>query len=111
MTADMVAAMKPGSVVIDLAVESGGNVEGAVLNQVTDRNGVKIVAWGNLPGRVPVDASKVYSTNLTSLIEEFWDKQDQRFVLNLEDEIIKGCLITHNGAVHHPDIKARLAKG
>ena len=107
VTADMVAAMKRGSVVVDLAIETGGNVEGAVLNQVTDRNGVLIVAWGNLPGRVPVDASKVYSTNLTSLIEEFWNKETKRFVLNLEDDIIKSCLVTHNGDIHNSDLKAR----
>jgi NAD(P) transhydrogenase subunit alpha len=91
--------MKPGSVVVDLAIETGGNVEGAVLDQVTDRNGVKIVGIGNLPGRVPLHASQVYSANLTSLIEEFWDKQNKSFVLKLDDEIIKGCLITHGGKI------------
>ena len=99
VTAEMLNAMKPGSVVVDLAIETGGNVEGAVLDQVTDRNGVKIVGIGNLPGRVPLHASQVYSANLTSLIEEFWDKQNKSFVLKLDDEIIKGCLITHGGKI------------
>ena len=107
VTAEMVAAMKPGSVIVDLAIESGGNVEGAVLGEVTDRNGVKIVGLANLPGRVPVHASQVYSTNLANLIEEFWNKEMKHFVLNLEDEIIKGCLMTHGGEIWNPKLKAQ----
>jgi NAD(P) transhydrogenase subunit alpha len=99
VTADMLNAMKPGSVVVDLAIEGGGNVEGAVLDQVVDRNGVKIVGIANLPGRAPLHASQVYSANLVSLIEEFWDKQNKTFVLKLDDEIIKGCLVTHGGKI------------
>jgi NAD(P) transhydrogenase subunit alpha len=99
LTADIVAAMKKGSVIIDLPIESGGNVEGSVLNQIVDKNGVKIVGLANLSGRVPAAASKVYSTNLLGLIEEFWDKEAQRFVLRLDDEIIQSCLITHDGQV------------
>ncbi len=87
LTADMVAGMKKGSVVVDLPIESGGNVE------------------GNLPGRVPVPASKVYSTNLLSVIEEFWDKEAKNFVLEPDDEIIKGCLMTHNGRICTPVLK------
>ncbi len=99
VTAEMLNAMKPGSVVVDLAVETGGNVEGVVYDQVTDRNGVKIVGIANLPARVPLHASQVYSANLTSLIEEFWDKQNKNFVLKPDDEIIKGCLVTHGGKI------------
>jgi NAD(P) transhydrogenase subunit alpha len=99
VTAEMLGAMKPGSVVVDLAIESGGNVEGAAFDRVIDRNGVKIIGLANLPGRVPLHASQVYSANLTALIEEFWDKQSKQFVLKLEDEIIKGCLVTHGGKI------------
>ena len=99
VTAEMLGAMKPGSVVVDLAVETGGNVEGVVYDQVTDRNGVKIVGIANLPGRVPLHASQVYSANLVNLIEEFWDKPEKKFALKLDDEIIKGCLVTHGGKV------------
>ncbi len=99
VTAEMLGVMKPGSVVVDLAVESGGNVEGAVLDQVIDRHGVTIVGLANLPARVPLHASQVYSANLTSLVEEFWDKQTKTFVLRLEDEIIKGSLVTHGGKI------------
>lgn len=99
VTAEMLDAMKPGSVVVDLAVETGGNVDGVVLNQVTDRKGVKIVGIANLPGRVPLHASQVYSANLTNLVTEFWDKETKSFVLKLDDDIIKGCLITHGGKI------------
>ena len=105
LTADIVAGMKKGSVIVDLPIESGGNVEGSVVNQVIEKNGVKIIGLANLPGRVPVPASKVYSTNLLSLIEEFWDKEEKKFILKLDDEIIKGCLITHNGQVCSQAIK------
>jgi len=107
VTAEMLNAMKPGSVVVDMAIESGGNVEGSVLDQVTDRNGVKIVGIANLPGRVPLHASQVYSANLTGLIEEFWDKQNKTFVLKLDDEIIKGCLVTHGGKVVNEKLIAK----
>jgi NAD(P) transhydrogenase subunit alpha len=105
LTADIVAGMKKGSVIVDLPIESGGNVEGSVVNQVIEKNGVKIIGLANLPGRVPVPASKVYSTNLLSLIEEFWNKEEKKFILKLDDEIIKGCLITHNGQVCSQAIK------
>ncbi|HWB60742.1 MAG TPA: NAD(P)(+) transhydrogenase (Re/Si-specific) subunit alpha, partial [Chthoniobacteraceae bacterium] len=99
VTAAMLDAMKPGSVVIDLAVETGGNVEGVVYDQVTDRNGVKIAGIANLPGRVPLHASQVYAANLVALIEEFWNKETKQLALNLNDEIIKGCLVTHRGKI------------
>jgi NAD(P) transhydrogenase subunit alpha len=105
LTADIVAGMKKGSVIVDLPIESGGNVEGSVVNQVIEKNGVKIIGLTNLPGRVPVPASRVYSTNLLSLIEEFWDKEEKKFILKLDDEIIKGCLITHNGQVCSQAVK------
>jgi len=107
VTAEMLGAMKPGSVVVDLAVDTGGNVEGVVYDQVTDRNGVKIVGIANLPGRAPVHASQVYGANLVSLVEEFWDKQNKNFVLKLDDEIIKGCLVTHGGKIVNEKLAAK----
>lgn len=106
VTADMLDAMRPGSVVVDLAVEGGGNVEGAVPDQVTVRNGVKIVGHANLPGRVPAHASQVYSANLCGLIEEFWNKETKAFQLQLEDEIIRGCLVTHGGKIVNEKLAA-----
>jgi NAD(P) transhydrogenase subunit alpha len=74
---------------------------------VIDRQGVKIVGIANLPGRVPLHASQVYSANLTNLIEEFWDKPTKQFVLKLDDEIIKGCLITHGGKIVNEKLVAK----
>lgn len=110
VTQEMLDAMKPGSVVVDCAIESGGNVEGAPVNQIAERKGVTIIALANLAGRVSTHASQVFSGNLTALVEEFWDNDAKKFVLKLDDEIIKGCLITHNGEICHPDIINRLAQ-
>ncbi len=96
---DVVEQMKPGSVLIDLAVESGGNIEGSQLDEEVDINGVRIVGLGNLPGRVPVHASQMYSANLRALIEEYHDTETGSFKLDLDDEILKGCVVTHGGAV------------
>lgn len=99
VTAEMLDAMRPGSVVVDLAVESGGNVEGVVPDQIMERRGVRIVGIANLAGRVPAHASQMYSANTTALVEEFWDRDAKRFVLRPDDEIIKGCLVTHDGKI------------
>ena len=99
VTSAMLDAMRPGSVVVDLAVESGGIVEGVVYDAVSDRNGVQIIGLANLPSRVPLHASQVYGGNLVALVTEFWDKKANAFVLNREDEIIQGCLVTHGGKV------------
>jgi NAD(P) transhydrogenase subunit alpha len=107
VTTEMLNAMKPGSVVVDLAVETGGNVEGIKLNEVVDRKGVKLIGIANLPGRAPLHASQVYAANLVNLIEEFWDKQAKTFVLKLDDEIIKGCLVTHGGKIVNEKLIAK----
>lgn len=105
LTTDMVRGMKPGSVVVDMAVESGGNVECSKLGEVADVNGVKVIGYANLPGRVPVHASQMYASNLGNMVEHFWDKEKKVFALNRDDEIIKGCLVTHEGAICHPSLK------
>jgi H+-translocating NAD(P) transhydrogenase subunit alpha len=107
VTEEMVKAMKAGSVIVDLAIESGGNVEGAELSKVVEKNGVRIVGLANLPGQVPVHSSQVYSTNLANFIEEFWNKEQKRFVLKLEDEIVQGCLVTHAGEICNPRLKGK----
>lgn len=105
VTADMVAAMKPGSVIVDMAVETGGNVEGSKVDEEVNVNGVTIIGLGNLPGRVAVPASEMYSANLGSFVEEFWDKEKKEFHLDRDHEIIKGCLITHGGEIVNETIK------
>ncbi|MDA1077377.1 MAG: NAD(P)(+) transhydrogenase (Re/Si-specific) subunit alpha, partial [Proteobacteria bacterium] len=105
VSADMVAAMRPGSVVVDMAVESGGNVEGSVVNEVVDVNGVKIVGQGNLPSQVARNASDMYSSNLFNLLDEFWDSETRTLNLDPEDEIVKGCVITRDGQIVNETIK------
>lgn len=102
--------MQPGSVIVDMAVETGGNVEGSELDKVIDVNGVKIIGLGNLPGKVALTASEMYSSNLGNFILHFWDKEAGEFSLNLEDEIIKGALITHNGEIFSEMYKSIMSK-
>ena len=99
VTEEMVGGMQPGSVIVDLAVEGGGNVAGSQFDQEVDLAGVRIIGLGNLPGRVAVHASQMFSSNLYNLVEEFWNTEEKRFDLNFEDEIIKGCVITHQGEI------------
>ena len=105
VTADMVAGMAPGSVVVDMAAETGGNVEGSVPNEVVNVGGVTIVGTGNLANEVARDATPMYANNLYNLVEDSWDKEVKEFVLDLENDILPGCVITHGGAVVHPTIK------
>jgi NAD(P) transhydrogenase subunit alpha len=99
VTEDMVRGMSKGSVIVDLAVEGGGNVAGSQLDEETDVDGVRIIGLANLPGRVTVNASQMFSSNLYNLVEEFWNVEEKRFELNFEDEIVKGCVITHQGKI------------
>ncbi len=110
LTADMVSGMKPGSVIVDMAVESGGNVEGSRVNEEVIINGVRIIGLGNLPGRVANHASQMYSNNLYNFVSHFWDKESATFPLNLDDEIIQGSLITHGGEVVNQTIKEFYSK-
>ena len=93
------ASMKPGSVVVDLAVEQGGNVEGAVLGAVVEKHGVKIVGHRNVPSRLAADASALYSRNLYNFLSAFWDAESKRPVLPDDDEIVKGVRLTRGGQV------------
>lgn len=105
VTKEIVASMRPGSVIIDMAVDSGGNVEGSKLDEEVEVGGVRIIGYPNLAGMVAVDASQMYSNNVGNLVMEFWDKDKKMFVLDAEDEIIKGCLITHDGRVWNERLK------
>lgn len=107
ITRDMIKDMKKGSVIVDLAVDTGGNVEGSKLNQTVKLDGVYIIGLENYPGQVPVHASQMYSSNLYNFIDEFWDDEAKIFKLELEDEIIKGCLITHNHEIVNESLKSK----
>ena len=100
----MVADMKPGSLLVDLAVETGGNVEGSKPGQEVDVNGVTIIGVNNLPGKVAVHASQMLSANMTNLLEEIWDKENKKLNLDFENEIIKGCVILQGGKIIHEKI-------
>jgi NAD(P) transhydrogenase subunit alpha len=103
VSADMVAAMKPGSILIDLAVERGGNVEGAVPGEVaTTANGVKIVGHLNVPGRLAATASQLYAKNLYAFVETLIDKGTKALAVKWDDELVKATLLTKDGAVVHP---------
>ncbi|BCH13403.1 Re/Si-specific NAD(P)(+) transhydrogenase subunit alpha [Mesorhizobium sp. L-2-11] len=103
VSAAMVASMKPGSVIVDLAVERGGNVEGAVPGQVvTTANGVKIVGHLNVPGRVAASASLLYARNLFAFIETLVDKTTKTLAINRDDELVKATMLTDGGQVVHP---------
>ena len=99
VTENMVRGMSKGSVIVDLAVEGGGNVAGSQLDKEIDVDGVRIIGLGNLPGRVTVHASQMFSSNLFNLVEEFWNADEKRLDLNFENEIVKGCVITHQGEI------------
>jgi NAD(P) transhydrogenase subunit alpha len=94
-----IASMKPGSVIVDLAVEQGGNVEGAVLGAVVERHGVRIVGHRNVPSRLAADASALYARNLFNFLSAFWDKEAKRPVLPDDDEIVQGVRLTRGGQV------------
>jgi len=106
---EFVAGMRPGSVVIDMAAETGGNVEGSSPGEVVEVNGVKIVGTGNWPNQVPRDASQMYSSNLYNLVEEFWNKDEQQVVLDFDNDLI-GCVITHKQEIVNQTI-ANLRSG
>ena len=98
-----IATMKPGSVIYDLAVAQGGNVEGSVPDQVVERHGVKIVGFANTPAQLPADASALYSRNLYNFLAAFWDKEDGRPVL--DEEIGNAIRLTQGGKVVHERLR------
>jgi len=105
VTRDMVEGMKPGSVIVDMAAETGGNVEGSVPNETVEINGVTVIGQGNLANEVCVDASQMYASNLFSLIEDSWDTDANILKIDFEHDILPGCIITHGGEITNETIK------
>jgi len=102
LTEDMTSQMKPGSVIIDMAVKTGGNVEGSNPEEdVILENGVLVIGGDSLERFVPKDASNMFSGNIFALLEHFWDAENKTFKLDYEDEIIEGCLITADKKIVH----------
>lgn len=110
ITEDMVRGMSKGSVLVDLAVETGGNVAGSQPDQEVDVNGVRIIGLANLPGKVAVNASQMFSANMHALVDEFWNEEEKRFALDFEDEIIQGCTITYGGKIVNEMIRKHYEK-
>jgi len=109
ISAETVRSMKPGSVIIDLAVEQGGNCELSKPGEVVDVNGVKVVGHYNVPSRVPTDASQLYARNLVNFLGLVIDKASKTVKVNWEDEIVTAVALTRDGAVVHPSLKPKAA--
>ncbi len=109
ISAEMVHSMKPGSVIVDLAVERGGNCELAKPGEVVDAGGVKIVGYLNVPGRIPASASTLYAKNVYTFLEVLIDKKTKQISLNWDDDIVKATALTRDGAVVHPNFAPKTA--
>ena len=107
VTEEMVKTMKPGSVIVDLAAEQGGNCPLTCPNEVVEAHGVTLMGYTNLPGRLAVDSSSLYARNLFNFVSLFVDKKSGSLALNWEDEIIKGAGLTRDGAIVHPALQAK----
>src|ERR1700690_1341402 len=109
ISAAMVASMRPGSVIVDLAVERGGNVEGAKPGEVAKVGSVKIVGHLNVAGRLPASASALYAKNLLTFLDTMIDKKEKKLAVNWDDEIVKGTVLTREGSIVHPNFKPKPA--
>ncbi|MBN8703518.1 MAG: Re/Si-specific NAD(P)(+) transhydrogenase subunit alpha [Bacteroidetes bacterium] len=107
VTDEMVKSMRFGSVIVDMAVEQGGNVVGSELNKTVQKHGVTIIGEGNIPSLLPMNASDLYARNMQTLFLHLADKD--KFKWELDEEITKGSLIVHNGVAVHPSVKAKVA--
>jgi NAD(P) transhydrogenase subunit alpha len=103
VSAAMIKTMKPGSVLVDLAVERGGNVEGAEFGKVVEVDGVKIAGYANVPGRLAASSSSLYAKNLFAFLEILIDKKTKELAVNWDDDIVKATALTRDGAVVHPN--------
>ena len=103
ITDDMLQVMQPGSVIIDLAAERGGNTEGAVANEIVEKHGIRIVGYTDYPSRSSVHASQLFSKNIITFLLNM--VKEEQFSIDLEDEIVKGALLVHDGQVVHEMIK------
>jgi H+-translocating NAD(P) transhydrogenase subunit alpha len=107
ITSDMVASMRPGSVLVDLAVERGGNIEGVKADEVAETGGVKIIGYRNVPGRLAATASSLYAKNLYAFVELLIDKKAKTLAVNWDDDIIKATALTRDGAIVHPSFRPK----
>lgn len=99
---EMLKSMRAGSVIVDLAVERGGNVEGSVANQIVDVDGVSIIGYTNVAGRIPATASQLYARNLYAFLESLTNKAEKKLAINYDDDLVKATLMTTDGEIIHP---------
>ncbi len=111
VTRDVVERMRTGAVVVDMAAETGGNVEGSVPGQTVTINGVTVIGDGNWANVVARDASQMYASNMFNLVDDNWDEEAKAFQVDFEDDILQGCVITHGGAITNETIKNILEGG
>ena len=104
VTEDMVKTMKPGSVIVDMAVEQGGNCPLSEFGKIVEKYGVKIVGPANLPGELATDSSALFSRNLLNFITPMVDKETKALKIDLNDEVVKGTLVTQGGQIVHPSL-------
>ena len=109
ITADMLKCMKKGSVIVDLAAERGGNVEGTVVNQKVYVDGVTIIGYVDHPSRVPVHASQLFTKNITTFLQNM--AKEGELTVNMEDEIVAATLITEGGEIKHAGLLEAIEKG
>jgi NAD(P) transhydrogenase subunit alpha len=109
ISAEMVRSMKPGSVIVDLAVERGGNVEGAKAGEVAKVDGVRIVGYTNVAGRLAASASSLYAKNVLAFLDIMVDKKEKKLAVPWDDEIVKATALTKDGAVVHPSFQPKSA--
>jgi NAD(P) transhydrogenase subunit alpha len=110
ITNDVIKRMKPGSVIVDMAAEDGGNVEASAPGETIDYNGVKIVGSGNWPSEVALDASQMYANNLQALIHDMWDQEKKCLLIDDSDEVLRAALMTHKGELINAMIKSKYDK-
>ena len=101
---DMVATMKPGSVIVDMAVEQGGNCPLSEYGKIVEKHGVRIIGLANLPGELATDASALFARNLLNFITPMVDKETKALRIDTSDEVVKGTLVTQNGQIVHPSL-------
>lgn len=111
ISADMLKSMREGSVVVDLAVERGGNVEGSVMGEAAKVGGVTVIGYPNLAGRIPASASLLYAKNLLTFLQTMIDKETQEVRVDMEDELVKATALTHAGKLVHPGFGGANDKG
>jgi NAD(P) transhydrogenase subunit alpha len=100
----MIESMKPGSIIVDLAAERGGNTELTKPGEIIEHGGVTIMGRLNMPGRLAGNASSLYARNLFAFVETLVDKQNGALKINWDDEIVKGTALTRDGAIVHPSL-------